>query len=150
VGECFARKLLRPFGQTTRHDVENEVKAISKICATDGNQNVICILKHGPLYSTDYYYIDMELCDINLADYINPAYDRTLLLPTEELWKAKMPVVIMHTSKFRDHRENVYTIMGHIVSGLEFLHQHRLAHRDLKTKNGDQFFESTDVSLILH
>ena len=52
------------------------------------------ILRHGPLRSTDYYYIDMELCDINLADYISMSYDRTLLLTDPSVCKAKSPVFV--------------------------------------------------------
>jgi len=79
----------------------------------------------------------MELCEVNLADYTNSSYDRTKLLPTEELRNAKKPVVILHTSTFGDYHANVDTIMHHIVSGLEFLHQQGYAHRDLKPKNGN-------------
>ena len=79
-GTLFARKLIRPFGNATKGDVENEVKAITEICATTGHDNIIAILGHGPVPATDYYYIDMELCDVNLADYISPSYDRTILI----------------------------------------------------------------------
>jgi len=150
----FARKLLRPFGQTTKEDIENEVKAVTKICATAGHENIIRILRHSPLPSTDYYYIDMELCDLNLAAYINPSYDRKLLVPTEELQNAKRPVVVTarHPVSYAGYRvsvENAYTIMSHIVSGLKFLHSHRLAHRDLKPQNGNRLFELADGSPLL-
>jgi serine/threonine protein kinase len=79
----------------------------------------------------------MELCDVNLADYTKSSYDRTKLLPTEELRNGKKPVVILHTSTFGDYHANVDTIMHHIVSALEFLHQQGYAHRDLKPKNGN-------------
>jgi serine/threonine protein kinase len=146
--------LLRPFGQTTKEDIENEVKAVTKICATAGNKNIIRILRHSPLPSTDYYYIDMELCDVNLAAYINPSYDRKLLVPTEELQNAKRPVVVtvrrpVSYAGYRVSIENTYTIMSHIVSGLEFLHSHRLAHRDLKPQNGNRLFEPADGSPLL-
>lgn len=134
----IARKLIRPFGQTTKEDIKKEVEAVTKICATGGNENIVHILKHGPLPSTDYYYIDMELCDVNLADYISTSYNRTVLLPTTELQNAKEPVFILYPlTPSRVHQENVYSIMSHIVCGLQFLHQHQLAHRDLKPKNGE-------------
>jgi len=150
----FARKLLRPFGQTTKEDIENEVKAVTKICATAGHENIIRILRHSQLPSTDYYYIDMELCDVNLATYINRAYDRNLLLPTRELRNAKSPVVVIppvltYYFEIRVRLENVYTIVSHIVSGLEFLHSHGLAHRDLKPQNSNSLFQPADVTSSL-
>ena len=140
----IARKLIRPFGQATKEDIEKEVEAVTKISATGGNENIINILRHGPLPSTDYYYIDMGLCDVNLADYLSKAYDRRLLLSSKELETAKRPVVIpsFPSPEIRAHSENVYTIMSHIVSGLAFLHRHRLAHRDLKPKNGQSIVSS--------
>src|SRR5271168_4449390 len=76
----FARKLIRPFGSVTKADIENEVKAITDISASGGHRHVIRFLLHGPLPASDYYYIDMELCDFNLDKYIY-APDRSLLFP---------------------------------------------------------------------
>jgi serine/threonine protein kinase len=127
----FARKLIRPFG-STKQDIENEVKAITGICATGGHQNIITILQHGPLRSTDYYFIDMELCEVNLADYISNSYDRTRLTDSS-VGKSKSPVVVMRDCLLYEERENIYTIMHHIAAGLEFLHERKYAHRDLET-----------------
>src|SRR5271154_2358594 len=74
----FARKLIRPFGSVTKEDIENEVKAITDICASGGHRHVIQFRGHGPLPASDYYYIDMELCDFNLDKYIHSP-NRSLL-----------------------------------------------------------------------
>src|SRR5271155_5755394 len=76
----FARKLIRPFGSVTKEDIENEVKAITDICASGGHRHVIQFRGHGPLRGSDYYYIDMELCDFNLDKYIHSP-NRSLLFP---------------------------------------------------------------------
>lgn len=63
--------MIRPFGSTTQEDIHREVQAISKVCnIKGGHQNIVSIFKHGPLDLLDYYYIDMELCSLNLAEYI--------------------------------------------------------------------------------
>lgn len=92
----------------------------------------------------------MELCNVNLADYISASYSRKVLLPTKELQTAKAPVFILHPlTPRRVQKENVYTIMSHIVCGLQFLHQHQLAHRDLKPKNGKSSKSSIKMLMLV-
>ena len=67
----FARKLIRPFGSATSEDIENEVRAITQICASGVHQHIIRFLSHGSLPASDYYYIDMECCNFNLENYIH-------------------------------------------------------------------------------
>lgn len=135
----FARKLIRPFGSVTKKDIENEVKAITDICASSGHGNVIRFLDHGPLPASDYYYIDMELCDFNLDKYIHAPnrlpliWGRRLKRKTRERLK---PAFCEEWNSIQEKRENVWTIMDHITAGVEFLHGRGLAHRDLKPQNG--------------
>jgi len=63
----FAMKSLRIIGEVETSDIENEVRAIDKLCKPDGHRNIIIILDHGWL-SFDLYFIDMELCDLSLHD----------------------------------------------------------------------------------
>ena len=60
-------KSLRIIGEVETSDIENEVRAIDKLCKPDGHRNIIIILDHGWL-SFDLYFIDMELCDLSLHD----------------------------------------------------------------------------------
>src|SRR5271170_2594932 len=135
----FARKLIRPFGSVTKKDIENEVKAITDIRASSGHGNVIRFLDHGPLSASDYYYIDMELCDFNLDKYVHSP-NRSLLLPGRfklgESKESLKPAFCEEWISIREQRENVWTIMDHITAGVEFLHGRGLAHRDLKPQNG--------------
>ena len=50
-------------------DIQNEVRAAVKLCEP-GTINIVSVLRHGKLPSSPYYFIDMELCDLNLATYI--------------------------------------------------------------------------------
>jgi serine/threonine protein kinase len=139
--------LIWPFGSVTKQDIENEVKAITNICASRGHNHVIEFITHGPLPASDYYYIDMELCDFNLDKYIY-APDRSLLFPPrqptfvlslkESLLPLK-PAFCEQSNSTREQRENVWTIMDHITAGVEFLHGLGFAHRDLKPQNGESF-----------
>jgi serine/threonine protein kinase len=137
----FARKLIRPFGSVTREDVETEVKAITEILAGGGHKHVIKFFDHGPLRASDYYYIDMELCDFNLDKYIY-APDRSLLFSgrfTDGSKESCKPAFCERWNSIQEKRENVWRIMDHITTGLEFLHGQGLAHRDLKPQNGQSF-----------
>jgi serine/threonine protein kinase len=62
------------------------------------------------------YVVDMELCGINLEDYIKEKFtiDSSVGIPISEVWN----------------------IMLQVSSGVSFLHTHRLIHCDLKPVNG--------------
>src|SRR5271156_6662865 len=66
--KAFARKLLHIL---KRKEIEDEAQAIKKICGQGSNSDIVEVLRLGELRNTDYYFIDMELCDLNLTDYIH-------------------------------------------------------------------------------
>jgi|SRR5277367_5984120 len=133
----FARKLLRPFGSVTKDDIENEVKAVTNISMGGGHDHIIELLGHGPLRASDYYYIDMKLCEFDLEKYICNSDRENLLIYPEPYPQRLSPVYFTKWSSVREKRENVWTIMDHISAGLEFLHKQGYAHRDLKPRNGN-------------
>ena len=51
--------------------VQKEVQAIQKVCTQGKEVNIVQVLNHGLLTRHDYYYIDMELCDMNLDEFIH-------------------------------------------------------------------------------
>src|SRR5271154_2138172 len=104
----FARKLIRPFGATTREDIETEVKAITRLCASGEHEHIIRFFSHGPLPSGDYYYIDMEFCECNLERYIYSP-DRSDLLSSFSLRGAPpgRPAFCRQWNSAREQRENV-------------------------------------------
>src|SRR5271154_1333960 len=68
----FARKIVRPFAGITKEDIENEARVVRELQNLEGHPNIISILRDGweetPFL---YYFLDMELCDMNLNDYIH-------------------------------------------------------------------------------
>src|ERR1700731_1456357 len=68
--KSFARKLLYIPG-VDRDVVENEARAIRKLCGKDAHPNIVAVFNQGELSNAPYYFIDMELCDINLHYYIH-------------------------------------------------------------------------------
>jgi serine/threonine protein kinase len=110
---------MRPFGNVTKEDIKNEVDAVIAICKTGGHDNIIKIYSQGTIPLHDYYYVDMEYCDINLEDYIHA--DRSGLENTQN-------------SSFKEQPQK-WTIMVQIARGLNFLHKGHYVHRDLKPRN---------------
>jgi serine/threonine protein kinase len=136
--ECFARKLIRTI-IATKASIECEVQTITQILGTGGHENIVRILRHGMLPTSDYYFIDMELCSLNLRDYLGK-YDRSIILRHFRV-KQLHPVFIEKEETESaeitiSQWQNIWTIMGHIASGLHFLHEHGFAHRDVKPANG--------------
>lgn len=69
--QVFARKILRLFGDIRRKDIDNEAKAVSKLCTAGRCRNIVEVIRHGWLPNdASYYYIDMEYCSETLNDRI--------------------------------------------------------------------------------
>lgn len=69
-GQILARKVIRIFGNITREDVLNEASAINSPFKTWSNSSLICVHYHVWSPTAEFYFIDMDLCDFNLYDYI--------------------------------------------------------------------------------
>jgi serine/threonine protein kinase len=96
--------------------VRAEIQAIAKLC--DGtNDNIVKVIRTGNFENLTFAYIDMELCDLSLEDYIKGAW---LVYPVNG-----------PPDEFR-----VWDIMTQIASGLAFVHAKNEIHRDLKPSNG--------------
>jgi hypothetical protein len=110
-------------------DIENETRVFQTLGANGGHENVILALKHGRL-DEDRYYFDMELCILNLADYISGDIKS-----------------IYGLSKYIDPKSgledlgclSMWGIINQITDGLAYIHSHNQFHRDLKPQNGIPF-----------
>lgn len=103
--------------RTVRNTVtENEVRVIDMLCKST-HRNIVQVLGHGALDTESHYYIDMELCDLNLADHAKG-----------QNWNQ-----ISAQGKLAPH---IFRIMEELVNGLMFIHMHQQVHRDLHPTNG--------------
>jgi len=57
-------------GDISEDDIRNEMRAVAKLCMTQNtHRNIVSVFDYGPL-SPFLYFIDMELCDLNLERWI--------------------------------------------------------------------------------
>jgi serine/threonine protein kinase len=110
-------------------DIQNEIRAVEKLCVKSTHENIVSVLQHGNLADSPYYFFDMDLCAFNLETY--------LLL----LWKETKDDIGMEVPQCRDRSSmrSIWNIMSQIANGLAFIHTHHEIHRDLKPRNGATF-----------
>ena len=89
----------------------------------------------GQLSSPSYYFIDMELCDLNLEDYIKrtPELQRVPFMTAELPSRLRM-VMIWH-------------IMNDVLNGLVFIHAASCVHRDIKPRNSNNNYRLSPHTL---
>jgi serine/threonine protein kinase len=120
----------------TREDVNNEARAISKIRASGGHMSIVEVLRHGwlPTFSS-YYFVDMEFCDKNLDDYIQSLAQHSRL-PIHLLRTVCNDEYPQPRAFFRCIMDLIFGVGMDIIGGIEFLHDLKEVHRDLKPQNG--------------
>jgi serine/threonine protein kinase len=101
----------------TDEDIVNERRAIEKLCMGKSHPNLIHVLQQGRLANSSYFFIDMELCDFNLEQYL-----------------LDKPIALFLRNGLGN--TEILDIMTHLASGVEFIHSHGEVHRDLKPRNG--------------
>ena len=107
--------------------VEREVKAIQKLCSGPATHpNIVQVMNHGLLWNSPYYYIDMELCDMNLEDYLQQKPPSSTA--------AVLPCCIKGGGL--DALIQTWSIMSQIASGVVYIHRENQIHRDIKPGNG--------------
>jgi len=121
--------------------VESETRILLELHEAGDHGNIIRILGHGWLPKPhSYFYIDMDLCDSNLHDYI---YTRIVLNEKASFGDHPNPVYVPHGCDFLVKLRNTWTIVTHIWDGLQFIHENGHVHRDLKPRNGNALLKMT-------
>jgi len=97
--------------------------AILALYRTDGggHQYIVRILAKIGIYPN--IFIDMELCDLNLEDFIHAK-------------KGTMPICFAKYVAVPFRWQQICHVMWHISKGIEFLHSKGMVHGDLKPVNG--------------
>jgi serine/threonine protein kinase len=112
-----------------------EVNAVIKITKSGHHENIVTIFSHGSLPDSNYYYIDMELCDFNLEDYICGRRSLSLEYHAESIIHMQKRSDMINTDPLSKNQA-AWTAMVHMNEGLCFLHDRHFVHRDLKPRNG--------------
>ena len=91
--EIFARKLVRSNNTFSMMDIKNEIRVVEKLCSPGTHKNIVSVLRHGQLSNMPYYFIDMELCDLDLETYNERSWnvrlgERLKSYPSEQHSKA--------------------------------------------------------------
>lgn len=99
---------------------------IEKFREGGGHANVVAVLSHGWLIEDENYFIDMDLFAFSLRDFLEHDFKSTL------------------GTQFFDPPSRVgdlaclcfWNLTEQIAHGLEFIHEKREVHRDVKPENG--------------
>jgi len=136
-GKVFARKLMQATNTETKEAVKNEAKAVDSLFQNGQHENIIEVFKHGWLDSLENnYFIDMELAELSLADYIHYVFHNANPPFGLVIDEKSHPVLTRRDSSELPRLQNACIIGHHIASGLGFMHEQGHVHRDLKPENG--------------
>jgi len=129
-------------------DIENEFRVVLSLCKDEGHPNIVKVLRDGELVPGRLFYIDMELCDFNLHEFIRTRTNPTERLESEDAF-VKFPKFGV-LSKGLTRLNVTWTIMADIASGLAFIHGKDCIHGDLNPRNGFLRNIMVLISLVLY
>jgi serine/threonine protein kinase len=136
----FARKLISVFGQVTKEDIENELRAYEDFLKHTNHPNIIKVFNRGwYIVQRPFHFIDMELCDLDLHDYIHEPGSRSLVDGTNDVNATNDCKFVTADAALLSKAQNIWSIATDIANGLDAIHSHTLVHRDLKPRNSKCF-----------
>src|SRR5436305_2381455 len=92
--------------------IANEIRVIEEVCANGGHPNVINVLQHRWLNGGERYIFDMELCAMNLEQFINGGISEKFKAQFfNPLSNGGLPDCL-----------KLWSIMRHITLGLQHIH----------------------------
>lgn len=119
-----------------RDDIVRELQKIVRVCK-DQTKNIVEVYDIGDISADSVaVYFDMELCSMNLQDYIQGDYNIDILrwrLPDE-------PNTLF----------GLIGIMEQVMSGIEFIHGQGIVHRNLCPQNGKVVLNNWLTFLVLY
>jgi serine/threonine protein kinase len=105
------------------YDIENEVRAIDKLCKGSA-PNIVTVFRHGDLDFLHYIFIDMEICAYSLQEYMYKGNELWTLL---ELPQYGDPLIVQFAPTWQ--------IMHDISCAVQYIHINGFVHRDVKPSN---------------
>lgn len=137
---------MRPTGDLTDKDVQNELRAIDKLCQDNSHPNLVSVWGHGQFFDSNarlsWFYMDMELCDFDLHAAIQ---NRQLLFlvknPAQATATDLRTFSVQYMLSREDELECLMKLLSDVTSGLAYMHGLGEVHRDLKPHNSMSFVE---------
>jgi serine/threonine protein kinase len=109
-------------------DINAQAQAVSTLL-TAQHKNIVTVLRQGWLRGPSCYFFDMELCSATLEEYI-----RGNRIEGCD-WPDKNDPGVPTYERLRGQVSYAWNILGQLASGTEFMHSHRLVHRNLQPRN---------------
>jgi serine/threonine protein kinase len=132
--KSIARKILRISKPKEMEDYKKEVEAMKTVC-NKSHTNMIQYIDDGAIVPDSIYFIDMELCHIDLDQYINASTDSIIGVHGLPVWNKENPDIFL-----------IIAILQQLLSGLEFMHKEDKVHRDLDPRNSKALLSCSRVN----